>query len=330
VSLVNELNLPHPLHLHASHLGQPGNWSSFCETVQALEGQRCHLCHIQFYSYGDDGHGGYTSAAEQVAKFIEPFKQLTFDVGQVIFGTALALTADTGTLDYLRSRTHKPWISRQVEGEGGNNTLPLAYLAKDSASSVQWATGLELMLRFPDPKRMFLTTDHPNGGPFSSYPQIIEWLMSSAARQEVLKQIHPAGRDRSGLSSLEREYRLGEIFMMTSYGPAQALGLTDRGHLQAGGLADLRCYRKQADLKSMFSQPAWVMYRGKLVFKDGILLDTSRGEILVARPTWDRERTERLHIALSNIVTIPPQSYALGQEKQLQNIQEVACVSRMS
>jgi formylmethanofuran dehydrogenase subunit A len=330
VALVNELNLPHPVHLHAGRLGQPGNWKSFCETVKALDGQRAHLCHIQFYAYGDDGHEGYTSAAEQVVKCIEPFQQITFDIGQVMFGPALAITADTNTLDYLRVRTRKPWISRQVEGEGGYNVLPLAYIAKDPASAIQWAAGLELMLRFPDPSRMFLTTDHPNGGSFMSYPQVIEWLMSRAARQDVLNEIHPDAKNKSGLNALDREYTLGEIFMMTSYGPAKALGLTDRGHLQAGALADLRCYRKQADVKAMFSTPAWVMRRGRIICRDGQVLDSSGGEVLVARPDWDHDRLGRLHQALSDVVTVQPEKYALGMDERLSNFREVPCGSTMS
>jgi formylmethanofuran dehydrogenase subunit A len=330
VALINEMNLPHAVHLHAGRLGQPGNWESFCETVRALDGQRAHLCHIQFYAYADDGAGGYASAAEQVVRCIEPFRQLTFDIGQVLFGPALAVTADTNTLSYLRMRTRRPWISRQVEGEGGNNVLPLAYLARDPASAVQWAAGLELMLRFPDPQRMFLTTDHPNGGPFSSYPQVIEWLMSRAARQEVLERIHPAARARSGLGSLERECSLGEIFAMTSTGPARALGLTDRGHLGAGALADLRCYRKQADWKSMFAQPAWVMRRGRIVCRDGKVFDPTGGETLVVRPAWDRGRTGRLQRDLSEFVSIRPDAYALGADAERLKFREVACASATS
>jgi formylmethanofuran dehydrogenase subunit A len=330
VALVNELNLPHAVHLHAGRLGQPGNWKSFCETVEALDGQRAHLCHIQFYAYAEDGSGGYASAAEQVVHCIEPFRRITFDIGQVLFGPALAVTADTNTLNYLRRRTRRPWISRQVEGEGGNNVLPVAYLARDPASAVQWAAGLELMLRFPDPLRMFLTTDHPNGGPFSAYPQVIEWLMSRAARQEVLERIHTAAREKSGLGGIEREYSLGEIFAMTSTGPAQALGLRDRGHLGVGALADLRCYRRQADLKAMFAQPAWVMRRGRIVCRDGEVLDRAGGVTLVVRPGWDRSRTGRLQEALSGIVSIRPEDYALGTDAERPEFREVPCASGMS
>jgi formylmethanofuran dehydrogenase subunit A len=330
VSMANDLGLPHAVHLHAGRLGQPGNWKTFCETVRSLEGQRAHLCHIQFYAYDEGDHGGYASAAEKVVSCIEPFKQVTFDVGQVLFGPALAVTADTSMLDYLRAQTHRPWISRQVEGEGGTNVLPLIYLEQDAASSVQWAVGLELMLRFPDTRRMFLTTDHPNGGSFLYYPQIIEWLMSHPARQEVLAHIHHAGMERTGLNTLDREYSLGEIFTMTSYGPARALGLTDRGHLGVGALADLRCYRRQADIKDMFSHPSWVMHRGRIVFREGELFNQAGGEILVVRPDWDRGRMDRIYRALSEVVTVPPEEYGLGENVDLSGSREVPCASGMS
>jgi len=329
VRLVNEMGLPHPVHLHAGRLGLPGNAVAFCETARALDGQRAHLCHIQFYSYGQDKHGGYTSAAEQVVQYLQEYPQITCDVGQVLFGAAMAVTFDTSGLSILQKKTGKPWISRQLEGEGGTNILPLAYLARDATSAVQWATGLELLLRSPDPTRLFLTTDHPNGAPFTAYPQVIEWLMSRPARQEILKRSHPAGTNKCGLAGIEREYSLGEVFAMTSWGPARALGLTDRGHLDPGGLADLRCYRKQADLRWMFSRPAWVMRRGRVVVKDGQFASPAEGGLLVVRPAWDNGRRPHIQAALADLISVPVEDYALGATS-LSGAEEVACTSRMS
>jgi len=42
-------------------------------------------------------------------------------------------------------------------------------------NALQWAIGLELFLRVQDPWRVFLTTDHPNGGPVFSGPQLQPW-----------------------------------------------------------------------------------------------------------------------------------------------------------
>ena len=49
---VDELKLPHPVHIHANNLGLPGNWTTTLETMKVLEGHRGHMTHIQFHSYG--------------------------------------------------------------------------------------------------------------------------------------------------------------------------------------------------------------------------------------------------------------------------------------
>src|SRR2546430_3031579 len=48
----------------------------------------------------------------------------------------------------------------------------------------QWAVGLELFLLARDPWRVVLSTDHPNGGSFLSYPRLIRLLMDRAYRDE--------------------------------------------------------------------------------------------------------------------------------------------------
>jgi formylmethanofuran dehydrogenase subunit A len=330
VAAVNEMGLPHPVHLHARKLGQPGNQLDFVETIHALDGQRAHLCHIQFYAYGSDDKGGYTSAAERVVKCISAYKNLTFDIGQIVPGLAMAITADTSSLDSLRQMTHHPWISHQLEGEGGVNTLPLEYLPADPTSAIQWATGMELLLRFPDPTRMFLTTDHPNGGPFTAYPQVINWLMDRSARDEMVHSLHPAGASKSGLSACQREYTLEEVFAMTSYGPAKSLGLTERGHLGVGALADLRCYKKQSDLKAMFENPAWVMRQGRVVVKNGKVRKDSAGRTLLVRPSWDEGRRKSLLSSLSKKISFQPVHYGLGEDHIFMNELEVPCSSKVS
>ncbi len=329
VQLVNEMGLPHPVHLHAGRLGQPGNAASFCETVRALEGQRTHLCHIQFYSYGQDDLGRYTSAAEKVVDCLMQYPPLTCDVGQPVFGPAVAVTYDTGGLYSLQQNTRKSWISHQLEAEGGVNVMPLDYAPQDATSAVQWATGLELLLRSPEPARLFLTTDHPNGAPFTTYPQIIEWLMCAPARQEVLEKCHPAGKNKTGLAALEREYSLSEIFAMTSWGPAQALGLTDRGHLGTGAIADLRCYRKQADLKAMFTHPAWVMRRGQIVVQDGNLVGERHGKMLTVHPAWDRDRQLSIEDSMQELLSFPVEQYGVG-DTTLPEAEVVPCTSTAS
>jgi len=327
VQAVIEMGLPHPVHLHAGQLGIPGNWASFCETVKALQGQRAHLCHIQFYCYGEDSRGGITSEAARVAEFLAQHPALTVDVGQVLFGPALAVTADIGAIGFLRQQVGGVRYSRHLEAEGGCSLLPLSYLEKDASAAVQWAAGLELLLSFPDPARMFLTTDHPNGGPFTAYPAVIYWLMNRDARREVLARIHPAAREKTGLAGLQREYTLAEVLMMTSNGPARALGLSDRGRLEPGSRADLRAYRKSGSVQEIFSRPAWVMRAGEIVVRDGQPCADTRGDTLVVRPAWDRPRGPDFLRRLGEKLSFDPQHYALQPWLAEKQFTEIACTS---
>lgn len=238
----------------------------------------------------------------------------------------MTVTADTSALSRLQQGLKKPWISNQVEAEGGNNILPLKYAPKDPSNAVQWATGLELLLLSPDPARMFLTTDHPNGGPFETYPELIELLMSRESRLEAIQQVHRAAADKTGLAAIEREYSLGEIFAMTSFGPARSLGLNDRGHLEPGALADIRCYKKQADIRKMFASPEWVMKNGRVVYQNGRVNPQGIGEILVSRPPYDEGQLLHIKSDLENKISVPFDQYALGGTG-MENTREVPCTS---
>ena len=50
-----ELGVPHPLHIHGSNLGVPGNIESTLATIRAMDGLPLHLTHVQFHSYGTEG-----------------------------------------------------------------------------------------------------------------------------------------------------------------------------------------------------------------------------------------------------------------------------------
>ncbi|HEY8503556.1 MAG TPA: amidohydrolase family protein, partial [Gemmataceae bacterium] len=46
--IVDEIGLPHPVHLHCNNLGAPGNYRTTLETMKVLEGSRAHLAHLQY------------------------------------------------------------------------------------------------------------------------------------------------------------------------------------------------------------------------------------------------------------------------------------------
>ena len=122
---------------------------------------------------------------------------------------------------------------------------------------MQWAVGLELLLLSADPWRLVLSTDHPNGGTFLSYPRLIRLLMDRAYRDEQIARLKPeAVRGTALADGLTREYSLYEIAIVTRAAPARLLGLGTKGHLGPGADADVAIYAPDADVETMFSDAA--------------------------------------------------------------------------
>jgi formylmethanofuran dehydrogenase subunit A len=281
---VATLGLPHPLHLHLPGLGQPGNAALTLRCLEALGSLPAHVTHLQFHAYGGRTMRGFRSRAPEIATWINSHPNLTADVGQVVFGPAVTLSADTPAQDRLRRLTRRRWLSLDVESETGCGIVPHDYDATSRVTSVQWAAGLELMLLLRDPWRIALTTDHPNGGPFAAYPLIVRLLMDRAFREAMLARAHPETARRTSLGGLAREYTLDEIAIVTRAGPARILGLERKGHLGPGADGDVTLYRRDTDLESMFAAPVAVFKDGRLVARDGEILDATPGRTLYAAP----------------------------------------------
>ena len=178
------MRLPHSVHLHCNNLGMPGNWRTTLETMKTFGDSRGHLSHIQFHSYGG-GEGDETTFNSKVAELVEyvdAHPNLTVDVGQVLFGETTTMTAD-GPLGYYLSNAFKSkWFSSDTEMESGCGIAPIEYKNTSLVHSLQWAIGLEWYLLAKDPWRVVMSTDHPNGGSFLAYPQIIQLLMDRTYR----------------------------------------------------------------------------------------------------------------------------------------------------
>jgi formylmethanofuran dehydrogenase subunit A len=166
--------------------------------------------------------------------------------------------------------------------------VPLTYKDKAAVSALQWAVGLELFLLSADPWRVVLSTDHPNGGSFLSYPALIQLLMDRGVRDEQLKRINPKLVAGSALADgLAREYTLNEIAIITRAGPARLLGLRHKGHLGAGADADITVYSRNSDLAAMFSTPRYVIKDGVVIVEEGQLRRTPAGRRLHVAPGYD-------------------------------------------
>jgi formylmethanofuran dehydrogenase subunit A len=286
-----ELGLPHPVHIHCNNLGMPGNWQTTLETMKALEGHRAHITHIQFHSYGggEGDENTFNSKALPLAEYVNAHKNVTIDVGQVMFGETTSMTGD-GPLGYYLSNIFKgKWFSCDTEMESGCGITPIKYRNKSLVHSLQWAIGLEWYLLVDDPWRVVMSTDHPNGGSFLAYPQIIRLLMDRTYRRDVLKKCPPRVVERSTLADLDREYTLNEIAIITRAGPARILGLTHKGHLGPGADADITIYTPHENKETMFELPRVVIKSGRVMIENGEIRDPFIGKTLHVAPDYDRD-----------------------------------------
>ncbi len=290
---VERLGIPHPLHVHCNNLGAPGAADTAAATIAAAEGAPLHLAHLQFYGYGTEGKRKFSSAAARLAELVNATPEVTIDIGQVMFGQTVTISSDVMRQFSARGSAHpKKTVIHDGDGNGGG-IVPFRY-RQDFYGTMQWAVGLELFLLIDDPWRVFFTTDHPNGAPFTVYPALFELLMSRDARNEMASGVSGGAMALSTLSSIAREYTLEEIAIMTRAAPAKLLGLDDRGHLGPGALADIAIYRKGKDIARMFGAVALLFKNGDLVVKDGEITHYRWGQALRVNPPPDKAMVRRL------------------------------------
>jgi formylmethanofuran dehydrogenase subunit A len=312
-----QLGLPHPVHMHGMNLGLPGNWATTLEGMKAVEGHRVHLAHVQFHSYGGspDQTGDFDSQVGPLVDYVNTNANVSVDVGQVVFGETTSMTADGGVAQYLANVTGRKWLSLDVEQEDGCGVVPITYEDRNSVHALQWAIGLEWFLRVDDPWRVALSTDHPNGGSFLSYPQIIALLMDRGLRVEMLGRLPQRVRERSPLGYLSREYSLSEIAIITRAGPARMLGLHRKGHLGPGADADVAIYAPDDDRRRMFALPRYVIKAGEVVVDDGELRSAPDGRTLLAGCEVDPAGSAELDRWLRQEATVHPAHFRLDRDE---------------
>ena len=307
------LGLPHPTHIHCNDLGVPGNVDTTIESMRALNGRRAHFTHLQFHSYGATDKGGWQSGARDLIEYFNAHPEVSGDVGQVMFGPVTTVTAD-GAVEYLLHKSSgRKWVNVDIELETGCGIVPYTFKEKAAVSALQWVIGLELFLLAADPWRMVLSTDHPNGGSFLSYPELIRLLMDRAYRDAQLARVNQALIAGSALADgLAREYTLNEIAIVTRAGPARLLGLREKGHLGIGADADVTVYAPDPDFSRMFATPRFVVKGGALVVEEGQLRRAPAGKRLHVRPGFDAAVERGLRTYFDKYATVSFDNYPVG------------------
>lgn len=306
----SDLALPHPVHVHCNNLGQAGNSTTTLESMRALAGRRAHFTHLQFHSYGGERGKPWRSAARDVIAYVNDHAEVSVDVGQVLFGPATTVTADAPVEHLLYATSGRKWVNVDIELETGCGIVPYAYRERAAVAALQWAVGLELFLLAKDPWRVVLSTDHPNGGSFRSYPELIRLLMDRTYRDERLKRVNQTFLAGSALlDGLAREYTLGEIAIVTRAAPARLLGLSEKGHLAPGADADITIYTPDADRAKMFATPRYVLKGGVLVVEEGELRRAPAGRRLAVRPAYDAAVTKDVQRFLAAYGSVAFENY---------------------
>lgn len=307
---INEmLNLPHSIHLHANMLGVPGNYAitqkSFEAVNDIIKGSQVmnrdtvlHMTHVgAFNAFGGESWKDVCSRTDNLAKFMNGINYATLDSGSLVFGDWTTMTAD-GPVEYqLHRMNNLKWTNNDAELETGAGVVPYVYSPKSLVNAIMWAMGLELHLLIDDPWKCMLTTDHPNAGPFTLYPQIMAWLMSKKYRDQTFKTLHKATEKRTIITTLDREFTLSDIAIATRAAQAKSLGLKEKGHLGPGADADVAIYSidpendnpaKDPDrVMKAFSNAAYTIIGGALVAKDGEIVARHIGKTYWVDPKVD-------------------------------------------
>jgi formylmethanofuran dehydrogenase subunit A len=313
---VKELGVKHPLHVHGSNLGVPGNIETTLNSIAGVEGLPMHLTHVQFHSYGTEGDFKFSSGAAQIAEATNKNKNISLDVGQIMFGQTITASGDAQR-QYANHNIASPnkWVCMDIECDAGCGLVPFKYRDKNFVNALQWAIGLEIFLLVDDPWRIFLTTDHPNGAPFTSYPHLIRLLMDKSFRNDMLSTLNPEAQKMTTLASIDREYTLSEIAILTRAGAAKITGLVGRGALGIDDFADITVYTDHADREKMFSKPDYVFKDGECVVKDGEVIKVTWGTTHLVKPDYDKSVEKELEKYFSRFMTMKLGNFKISDDE---------------
>ena len=332
------LNIPHKIHVHCNRLGYPGNYMTTLKTMATArditkvgEGLAMHITHVQFTGYKGDSWATLESGGEDIAKELNANPYISLDLGQVILDRPVTtMTADAPFEFVLYHLTRWKWFNSDTEVDAAAGIVPYRYRSKSYVNTVQWAIGLEVALLARDPWRIFITTDHPNAGPFIDYPKVFAWLISRKAREDTMKKVNQRALKRCSLPSIDREYTLYDLAIMTRAAPAKLLGLERfKGHLGVGADADIVVYDidpRVVDISKDYERVvkafrrAWLVVKdGEIIVKDGEIVKTVYGRTFYIDPEMpaelEKELSKVLEAKFRELYTVALESFVIKENE---------------
>jgi formylmethanofuran dehydrogenase subunit A len=139
--------------------------------------------------------------------------------------------------------------------------------------------------------------------------------MNADFRREALKKLPSRALQRIVLPELDREYTLAEIAIITSAGPARALGMPRKGHLGPGADADVTIYDENPDRQAMFQYPRYVIKGGEVVVEEGDIRKVVDGREFIVHPSYDEKVEEYLRPLFEQYYTIAFDNYPVERER---------------
>jgi formylmethanofuran dehydrogenase subunit A len=117
-------------------------------------------------------------------------------------------------------------------------------------------------------------------GHLKTTPIMFSWLISKKAREDMMKEVNQRALKKTTLPSIDVEFSLYDIAIMTRAAPAKLLGLDRfKGHLGVGADADIAIYDlnpREVDLSRDYEKfikafkRAWLVIKsGEIVVKEG-------------------------------------------------------------
>jgi formylmethanofuran dehydrogenase subunit A len=139
--------------------------------------------------------------------------------------------------------------------------------------------------------------------------------MNADQRRDRAMALPKKAQGRTVLADLNREYTLFEIAIITSAGPARALGLSQKGHLGIGADADLTIYNEKPDGELLFRYPRYVIKAGEIVVEEGEIRNISNGRGFLVQPGYDESIEAFLRPLFQQYYTMSFENYPVELER---------------
>jgi formylmethanofuran dehydrogenase subunit A len=147
-------------------------------------------------------------------------------------------------------------------------------------------------------------------------------------RKGEVRKLPPEAQKRITLAEIDRQYTFSDIAILTSAGPARALGLKQKGHLGVGADGDITIYSERPNEEGvLFSYPRYVLKGGQVVVEEGQVRSISEGREFIVHPDFDPGIEEFIRPQFQKVYTMSFENYPTEMSR-LRHPEIVPCTSQ--